>query len=527
MLYPKQQECVNQIIDTFNTPNHISNHRIYLSGEMGVGKTYIASSVADKLTKGKRVLIVCPTSVVNKWQKVFTDICGEKPIIVTSKNLDEFLKRYAQTQSVSAIISETSAYRVLGKLYSEINYWNHNEFNTEVKHVLQWASSYERSTAKVEYDIQIHSKKIFDLTIFDELHTYKPTRKIFGVMGFILSQQPYWLGLTGTIFNQNLSYLAYLIKLTHSDLLSMLTSSIPARLYANDSLIDDLSSFVDILSQPAVFTSSIWKKIAVQINLKDVQTNKQTSINQKIMPLHGIKLRPDQQAWLQLATLHLHNLQLSESRINHILTSYIDLPTQAQESIIKNAGTTSRVTTTSQYLPALALKPIALDETPKYKQLVEILTKSQKTIVFVQDAKLIKLLVKLIPKSFGVPISTRKQKVVGLVANQFKYNDVAIMSTKSASVGIDLNMATRVIWYQVPYDVATILQAQRRVLRLNSTKSSQVYFLFYDNTMQSEIISQVSKSAIRNAAVYNIRDNSSLAKITTMLFEGIDQHETH
>ena len=55
MLYPKQQECVNQIINTFNTPNHISNHRIYLSGEMGVGKTYIASSVADKLTKGKRV----------------------------------------------------------------------------------------------------------------------------------------------------------------------------------------------------------------------------------------------------------------------------------------------------------------------------------------------------------------------------------------------------------------------------------------------------------------------------------------
>ena len=63
-------------------------------------------------------------------------------------------------------------------------------------------------------------------------------------------------------------------------------------------------------------------------------------------------------------------------------------------------------------------------------------------------------------------------------------------------------------------------------MRLDSGEDSKIYFLFYGETFQEEIIKQVSQSAIHNAANYNVRDTSNLAKMTHLLFEGLGKNET-
>ena len=85
--------------------------------------------------------------------------------------------------------------------------------------------------------------------------------------------------------------------------------------------------------------------------------------------------------------------------------------------------------------------------------------------------------------------------------------------------------AQNVIWYQVPMDVATIIQANRRVLRLGDKKESKVWYLFYNDTAQEKTIKEVSAAAVNNAAAYSTRLNDNLAKVTRVLFANIDSNK--
>ena len=176
---------------------------------------------------------------------------------------------------------------------------------------------------------------------------------------------------------------------------------------------------------------------------------------------------------------------------------------------------------------ATTLLPIKLTETAKYNQLIDILKNNEKTIIFVQSDELLANLVKVLPNAFKIPKSMTKSKIASYINEQFKTYDTAVIIPRTIAVGVDLNSASRVIWYQVPNDISTILQAQRRVLRANSTQSSKVYYLFYEDTKQADIIYEASKASVRNSAAYSIRDTSSLAKVTQMLFEGIDGLESN
>ena len=69
-LFPAQAQAVADAYNVIQQPNHISQHHLWLSGEMGVGKTYIASGFGQKIN-ANRVLIVSPDTVTTKWQKVY------------------------------------------------------------------------------------------------------------------------------------------------------------------------------------------------------------------------------------------------------------------------------------------------------------------------------------------------------------------------------------------------------------------------------------------------------------------------
>ena len=74
--------------------------------------------------------------------------------------------------------------------------------------------------------------------------------------------------------------------------------------------------------------------------------------------------------------------------------------------------------------------------------------------------------------------------------------------------------------------MSQILQAQRRVLRLSDQiKSSKVWYLYYKDTSQEDVINEVANSAVNNSAVYNQRRTDNLARMSKILFGGIDEDE--
>lgn len=506
-LYPAQAEAVQALLNAYQDPDLTFQHHLYISGEMGVGKTYMASAVVAQL-KPKRVLIVCPSSMPKKWQSVYEDFTGIKPIIfkaVRSPKAAEKKQELSKTailKEKAVIVTSNDFYLFVKKVYDEdANFVdNMNKLATIVRKDGQ------------DFDLKQDFKQYFDFIICDEIHTYKPTMQAFRALAYLCQSNPELLGLTGTLFKQNIHELHLLLSLTNPEFNNLA--------YTDDNLRD-----------PAWFYPNIWRYISVPISLHDVeiqQAKSEEDVKQDIMPLKGLTLSDEQKAWYELATYNLKHLGIANKRIDQVTTSYLDLPQESQPIVRRSSAdkinTTENTHVRGKYVTAMTLKPIKLDKTPKFKQLAGILKDNPtNTIVFVQDTILGKILVNYLDKAFVIPNNLDKAEVAEYVNTRLDndYN-VAIATVKQISTGIDLNSAHQIVWYQVPSDVTTILQAQRRVLRLNSTTDSKVWFLYYQNTAQEQTIIDASNSATNNAAAYNVRAKDNLAKVTGILFGNID-----
>ena len=545
MLYQKQQDVVNKLMSAYQKPILNEGH-LYLSGEMGTGKTYITCGLL-KQTNTKRALVVCPASVTNKWKSVYEKFTN-KPAVIANKNnfkslIDndfdgliivkqrDIISCFAAASSLDDSIfkNELTKYAQKGRSnylecenYSDLNLYRNN-FNMPQHYIIENINT-----------LKMHPKlQSFDIVIFDEIHTYKPGHQDFSAYA-LMTHYNKTLALTGTIFDQNISNLLALLLCSNKRILDTILSRTNSGFSSIFKIVNDGSPSIPLsqenlqtqgnssIFEYSFFIENIWRKIAVKINLNQINKERKNKINQKIMPLHGLQLTPIQKAWYNLANTNLKALNYSSAQADLKITSYLDLPSKVQPTI----------TRTCQYLKysnimATTLLPIKLTETAKYNQLTDILKNNEKTIIFVQSDELLTNLVKVLPNAFKIPKSMPKSKIASYINEQFKTYDTAVIIPRTIAVGVDLNSASRVIWYQVPNDISTILQAQRRVLRANSTQSSKVYYLFYEDTKQADIIYEASKASVRNSAAYSIRDTSSLAKVTQMLFEGIDGLESN
>lgn len=509
MLYPKQQQVAQALVKGYSN-QALNEGNLYLSGEMGSGKTYIASSVANQI-HAKHTLIICPPAVVNKWKTVYQEYNHKSCDIATPTHPGD-----PNNLPGALIISQMHAYRIISDYIKQMN-----PKDTDILDLFKHDLHNWMQLNSIAYLLNSITKKYnfpkFDFVIFDEVHTYQSTRQIFQLFALLTRSPIKTLSLTGTIFNQNISYLADLLHVSNAKLLK------PYKLNFGKDDYYSYDTLTDYLHNYAWFNYYIWRYIAVQISLNDVQKEiktKKHDIKQEIMPLQGLDLTPEQEAWQQLVlTANDEN-----KKLNQLITTYLDYPTMQQPMSVSHhkLSIDSDYQKTDKSFIGMQLTPIKFENTAKFKQLNQILQTKMNTIIFVQDSQLLKALPKVLDNCASIPQNTVKTKIAKKVNDLLKTDiNTIIATTKQISTGVDLNMANRIIWYQVPPDVATILQAQRRVLRLNSTKSSQVYYLFYKNTNQETIINEVSQSAIRNAAAYNIRDTDNLAKLTHILFDNI------
>lgn len=67
--------------------------------------------------------------------------------------------------------------------------------------------------------------------------------------------------------------------------------------------------------------------------------------------------------------------------------------------------------------------------------------------------------------------------------------DVLICNPALVETGLDLLDFTTIIYYQVGYNLFTMRQASRRSWRLSQTRDIEVYFLFYQGTVQEQALS--------------------------------------
>lgn len=522
-LYPKQAQTVANLCHIYNTPNHISNGHLFISGEMGVGKTYMASAIINKL-HAKKTLISCPATVAKKWLKVAKEYNPDKEIKIYDKkmtNLPDII-----------IVKQKDIFKFAIKFLFNDNYEAEDDqghvYSTEkpedafryYQNAIARAS--KRDNNKLVYrntsisDAQLND--IFDLAIFDEIHLYQPTHQEFAVIALLASMKTKILGLTGTIFNQNVSKLVLLLAYTNMDVLCStdVINSSQMGGYAAEEL-------GNLLMNAAWFYRNIWRYIGSQISLKDVEKKRDMTheVNQTVMPLKGLQLTDEQSAWQNLAKTQMKLLNVSQNRQDKLITSYLDFPSQTQIDITQQSRMIPEfnIYSKSKFFIGMQLTPIKIQDTAKFKQLQDILAKNPaKTLIFVQDKQLLDKLPQHLNNTTSLSKSIKKEQVAPKLNELFKDYDNVIVTSSQVNVGIDVNNAQNVIWYQVPGDVAAIIQANRRVLRLNSTTASKVWYLYYKDTEQEKIITEVSKSAVNNAAAYSSRLDDNLARATKVLF---------
>ncbi|PTY93044.1 DEAD/DEAH box helicase [Heyndrickxia sporothermodurans] len=79
--------------------------------------------------------------------------------------------------------------------------------------------------------------------------------------------------------------------------------------------------------------------------------------------------------------------------------------------------------------------------------------------------------------------------------------DVLICNPTLVETGLDLLDFTTIIFYQLGYNIFTMRQASRRSWRLSQTKDIEVYFMFYENTIQEQALSLMATKLQASQAI--------------------------
>ncbi len=93
-------------------------------------------------------------------------------------------------------------------------------------------------------------------------------------------------------------------------------------------------------------------------------------------------------------------------------------------------------------------------------------------------------------KAFELKASVKAEKRMDFINKEVKKGaQVMITNPSLVETGLDLLDFTTIIFFQVGYNLSTMRQASRRSWRLSQTKDIQVYFLYYNRTIQEQAIS--------------------------------------
>ena len=483
------QKTAEQKICHYFNQHH--NQACFLSGEPGVGKTYIASQfIHDYLTQRPhhRVLVVSPANVIKKWKQVLTEYNPQASIHRLTKK---------QPQVIDGI-----------NLIS-----NHDLTITD----------------------NIDNRN-FNLLVYDEIHEIQAGRANYEHLSHLVTNHSYCpdiLGLTGTIFNQDTSKLFELFKLT------------------NPQACQDWRKFNESnMNNIVKFINRFWQYVSVTINLANVNADlHKTEIEQKIMPIKLIPLTDEERAFYEFTSIRNRSLS---NQGDKIASDLIDFPrndqfitkrrTKTKTNSLDSAFTVlqemhismpdcdhiDKIPREEKYVSAISLSQINLTNTQKFNRVQAILKDNphQTVLILLNGNQNLQRLAKAIQPATQRNVKvlnqhtapTKRAQAINDYLNQCDSN-IMIANANTIKTGIDLNSVNIIIWYQLLNNLSDILQTQRRAHRLSSEQESKVYYLAYQGTKQEKLISQLSQSNTRNASAYGKRSTDALSQLQGIMFK--------
>ena len=495
-LINKQNDALNDLCDKFQN----KNCHWYLSGENGVGKTYISTALISSLIKHEpnlRILIISPSQMINKWQRV-----------LSLENLHGTELKNDKQQ------------------YSQINVINNKRL-----HILKYSQQY------------------FDFIVYDEIHEIRPNSANAGYLYRLLRyKNTRMLGLTGTLISQDIKSLLKLIKMTNPNDFEQADSLLIANyIYANSPY------------RLPIFLKYYFNNISTQLSINDVKGNlSATDIKQIIMPIKTLKLLSEERLFFnlyydRLKQLHINNPEkqildyldfptgLSNiiKRHHRKMYSYDELWTHktpeltvAQRLMLRKFKLDSNSTIKSKqtYLPIPVLSNSSLINTHKFKAVIDILKsrKKETTLILLDGDTNLTLLRDALQHEVQNAITILSSKVDAKSRESFinnfldkHLNGIVIANARTIKTGIDLNTVNNIIWYQLLPNLADVLQTQRRARRLSSNTQTRVYYLAYKNTQQEQVIQQLAHNNRNNAATYNVRATDALSQLAGIFFNEV------
>jgi len=112
--FPAQREIIKAIVKSFRT----GNKAVYMTCEMGCGKTLMAIAVASQLKTNPRVLVICPPHLVRKWiQEVKEAIPEAKTINLNGESCFQTLQNLRNTP-----MPNSPEFYIIGKEKAKLGY---------------------------------------------------------------------------------------------------------------------------------------------------------------------------------------------------------------------------------------------------------------------------------------------------------------------------------------------------------------------------------------------------------------------
>lgn len=461
-LYDKQQAIADEIIQEFKTPSDIASGQFYLSGEMGSGKTYMGSYIANQFKDDYNVIVISPQVNIKKWQSLLDD-----PVILTKKD------DYNKNNRISLIAFE------------HLNMWlkNQKPFNQDMLIIVD------------EVHLATNSKKdAFDTLVSFASHGSSRMRGLY---------------LTGTIMEGEKRNIISIIRTTHPHLVS--TKSI-------NTIKNSFEIFIFRIWQ------HISTSVSLE-DIQDLMENRQ-EIKQDVAPITPILLTTEQRLFSDVVMSQLSDLQVPLNTARSETASFIDNPEKSPNYKVNSRPSYSKLKRPKYVDLAMPIKDVNFKSTSKFQNLLTLIQSSpnDRILVYVNEKHLIDIIRHhLKDKGIdafsieGVPVEEYSE----YINNQFMSHQVGIVDPSKVNVGIDIH-AEQLVWYQLMPKLDKMIQAQRRVCRLSSENKSLVTIMVYDTTYENARAQELSNATKQNAITYGVKQQDSLAQLTGILLEGVN-----
>lgn len=460
-LYEKQQQIVDEINERITDSQDLSKGHIYLSGEMGCGKTYMGTQIAhDMVAKGYPVLVVSPKVNIGKWDSLLD-------------NAKKMKKKDDYAYDDITLMA-----------FEDLNMW------TQVQTVF--------------------NEDIF--VIIDEVHLATNTRyQAFNVLLHDLTtDNTKGLYLTGTIMEGERKQIAKLLELTHehykteTSIVDLLMHNFPRFIYDVWSEISISISLEDV-QELEENREEIKQDIAP---IKPIPLTMEQDLFSDVISEQLRRIEIPRERIYPITTSFIDN---PTKPLVYKKQSRPSKERLKEGSIVRLA------------IPLKEFKLKETSKYKSLKDSIEN-SNDDKILVYVNDETLIQQLKSQLEED-GITTFTindvKPENYSEHINQQFQSCKVGIVDPEKVNVGIDIH-AEQLVWYQLMPKLDKMIQAQRRVCRLSSKSKSLVTIMVYDTHYENDRAKQLSEATKNNALTYGVKQKDALAQLTGILLDGIN-----